>query len=466
MPNRNQSSIMQAVPAIGMLLLLAIGGALFITQVRASVSLGLAFLMLLLVLSLLNTEFGIHVILLSMLLSPEIVVGSVGGISFGKPEVKADLLVLRIEDLILTLVTLVWLARMALFKDIGLVRRTRLNAPILAYTASLVLATLFGVFFGNVRPLQGFFYTLKFVEYFVVFLITVNYVETERQANRLLATALGTCAISALMGLTQIPAGERVSAPFEGQYGEPNTFGGYLVFMLALVLGQFLTSSSVFRRLGWLGFAILVSVPILFSLSRTSWLASIPMLLTLIFFSSRRLLIMIGLGILVLLAPMLLPKSVVDRYNYTLFAKEDRGEYRVAGAKLDLSTSQRLDSWIRGYRGWQSRPFLGYGATGFAFMDAQYVRVLVETGLIGLTAFLWMLWRIGKMGLETLQRMKGSPYEGIALGYLAGFIAITAHCIGANTFVIVRIMEPFWFMTGIIAVLPTIATQQPDTSAI
>jgi hypothetical protein len=30
------------------------------------------------------------------------------------------------------------------------------------------------------------------------------------------------------------------------------------------------------------------------------------------------------------------------------------------------------------------------------------------------------------------------------------------HAVGANTFIIVRIMEPFWFLTGIIITLPMI----------
>jgi hypothetical protein len=55
---------------------------------------------------------------------------------------------------------------------------------------------------------------------------------------------------------------------------------------------------------------------------------------------------------------------------------------------------------------------------------------------------------------DTYQRTVGTPFEGLALGYLAGFVAMIAHCIGANTFIIVRIMEPFWFLTGAIAVLP------------
>jgi len=42
----------------------------------------------------------------------------------------------------------------------------------------------------------------------------------------------------------------------------------------------------------------------------------------------------------------------------------------------------------------------------------------------------------------------------------AGLTAIVTHSIGANTFIIVRIMEPFWFMTGIIATLPTLVAKQ------
>jgi hypothetical protein len=52
------------------------------------------------------------------------------------------------------------------------------------------------------------------------------------------------------------------------------------------------------------------------------------------------------------------------------------------------------------------------------------------------------------------RRVAGTRFEGLTLGYLAGLVAMITHGIGANTFIIVRIMEPFWFMTGIITLLP------------
>jgi hypothetical protein len=51
-------------------------------------------------------------------------------------------------------------------------------------------------------------------------------------------------------------------------------------------------------------------------------------------------------------------------------------------------------------------------------------------------------------------RLMGTRFEGLTLGYLAGLATMVIDRIGANTFIIVRIMEPFWFMTGIITLLP------------
>ena len=435
-------------------LLLAAGGGLFIAQTGPGLSLGASLLVVLLFLSFLHTELALHIILLSMLLSPEIVVGGFAGVSIGKPDTKGDVLVVRIEDLILTTVCLAWLARAAIFKDVGLVRKTPLNGPIVAYTVTLVVATLLGTFAGNVRPLRGFFFTLKYVEYFVVYFMAVNYIQDERQLRRLLGTAVATCAISAVMGIAQIPSGERVSAPFEGKYGEPNTFGGYLVFMLAVILGLALAAKTLPARLRWFALAALTAVPLLYTLSRTSWLAALPMLLTLILLSPRRLIVIVAVGCAILLGSAVFPKQVLDRYDYTFHAPEARGDFRVGSARFDTSTSARVESWGYGIRGWLKRPLLGYGVTGFAFMDAQYVRVLVEGGLLGLAAFLWLLWRILRTAWDTYRRTVGTRFEGLALGYIAGFAAMITHCIGANTFIIVRIMEPFWFLTGIVTILP------------
>ncbi len=51
-------------------------------------------------------------------------------------------------------------------------------------------------------------------------------------------------------------------------------------------------------------------------------------------------------------------------------------------------------------------------------------------------------------------------YLGISKGFLAGFFAMLVHAIGANTFIIVRIMEPFWFLTAIVVMIPLVADKE------
>ena len=63
---------------------------------------------------------------------------------------------------------------------------------------------------------------------------------------------------------------------------------------------------------------------------------------------------------------------------------------------------------------------------------------------------------------------KNPYFKGLAIGFFAGYIGLLFHALGANTFIIVRIMEPFWFFAGIIAVLPELERQhqeQPHSKA-
>src|SRR2546426_8383069 len=67
--------------------------------------------------------------------------------------------------------------------------------------------------------------------------MVANNLGDRSQAWRLVGAALLTAAIVSVIGAAQIPSGQRVSAPFEGSEGEPNTFGGYLVLMIAVISG-------------------------------------------------------------------------------------------------------------------------------------------------------------------------------------------------------------------------------------
>ena len=410
------------------------------------------------ILMFMRTEAGLYLVLFSMLLSPEF--GS-GPRSFA----EGRGVVIRLEDLLLVVIGLSWLAKMAVNKELGLAIKSRLNLPIVAYVAATLLATIVGVLTGTVRTSAGWFYVLKYVEYFVVFYMTLNNLRDRDQAWRLMMAAFLTAGIVSLIGLAQIPSGQRVSAPFEGEAGEPNTFGGYMLLMIAIVAGLALETRHLRVRLWSLGLVGLMAVPFLFTLSRASYLGVVPMSLTLAMFSRNRRLLLVVLGFCVLLSPLLLtdlaPKSVRERIAYTFKPEAGQATVRIGTVALDPSTSERLNAMSNAVRGWTRRPILGYGVTGFHFLDAQYFRTLVETGIVGFVAFAWLVASTLRSAGESLSLLRDSDDRGIVVGFLAGTVGILVHAFGSNTFIIIRIMEPFWFFMAVVVALPLLAQQAP-----
>jgi O-antigen ligase len=174
---------------------------------------------------------------------------------------------------------------------------------------------------------------------------------------------------------------------------------------------------------------------------------------------------MIILGVLMIafiVSPLFLPTAVKNRIMYTFTQSEETGQILIGNIRLDTSTSARLVSWKEALQDWPKHPLLGYGVTGYQFVDAQIPRVLTETGLLGLIAFIYLLFSIFKITLHNLKELKTPYFQGLSIGFLAGFVGLIVHAIGANTFIIVRIMEPFWFFAGIMVVMPEMERQQAE----
>ena len=393
-----------------------------------------------------STEASLYLLIFSMLLSPEIGMGGLGG---GGGTTASRGLTIRTEDLLLLLLGFAWLVRMAVHKELGLVRQTPLNHPIGYYIAINIFSTGVGMITGYVSGKAGFFFVLKYIEYFVLYFIVANNIQSRAQIKRFTIALLLTALIVSLVAMAQIPTGERVSAPFEGERGEPNTLGGYLLFMIAMAVGLILQLKK--KRDKWLLglLTVVMFIPFLATLSRGSYLGLPFVYLVLVALNERHRGVMILILIVVaVLGAVLMPRMVIDRITYTFTQQSHLTQVAVGGVKLDTSTSARIESWENALRDVMDSPVWGFGVTGYGFLDAQYPRILVETGLVGLLLFGLLILALFREAIGLFQRARDVLYRGLAMGLLAGLVGLLVHGVGSNTFIIVRIMEPFWLVVG------------------
>jgi len=446
--NRGQTTIELILPLIVVLFAL-VGLAYVIPMLSVTKSLALAVGMVIFIISFVRTDLALYILIFSMLLSPEFIIGSTEGASLSRG------VTLRIDDFLLVIIGFSWLAKMSINKELGLFLRTPLNRPIAYYLIICLVSTLLGSVFGRVDLKTGFFFVLKYFEYMIIYFIVVNNLENKEQLRKYLWAIFITCAIVSLIGMAQIPGGERVSAPFEGEFGEPNTFGGYLVFIMSIVMGLVLTCSSGRDRFFYICLILVYAVPFIYTRSRGSYAAGIAVMFAFIFLAEKKLLVLPVFLLMMLSLPFVAPNPAKERVKYTFTQGLNRQDVvEIAGIKLDTSTSARLRSWQEASKDWIQHPILGFGVTGYRFQDAQYVRVITETGFSGLFLFFVLAGTIFRQAKYSFKKCSDNFHKGITLGFLAGFIGLLVHALAANTFIIVRIMEPFWFLTAMIVMIP------------
>ena len=459
---------LRAWSVLGVILALVATAAYIISEFTPTTGLVIGLSALVILVAMINIDVALYLLIVSMLLGPQVVAFEAAG-----TRLASRGLTLRLDDLLLVVIGLLWLARIAIYSDLGVFTKTPLNRQIAWYTFACILSTGVGMIFGRVEFLTGSLFTLKYIEYFLVYFLAANNLKNRTQVRNYTVALLVTCLIVSLIGIIQVPTEGRASAPFEGSSEgaraantEPNSFGGYLVLMLALSLGLLVTQESKKVKLALFSLAVIVLFTIGTTLSRSSYFALIPLYCSLLFFSKRRTSLLIGGVLTVAIFLTIAPQAFLDRIVFTYTQPREVGQVLVGQLHFDTSTSTRIRNWHTVFtEGWPQHPILGWGVTGYGLVDSQYPRSLAEIGTVGFAAFLWLIVSLFRFAKDYYKRATDPLLKGVALGFLAGHIAILTHAVGANSFIIVRIMEPYWFLAAIVMMLPQIEDAQPSAQA-
>lgn len=405
-----------------------------------------------------SPKLSLVLLVFSMLLSPELGLGDVGG---------SRSIVVRYDDILLVIIFLSWFARTAIFKNKPFIISTPVQTPVLLYTSLCVVSTAYGVIRGDIDVQRSFFYVLKYVEYFLLYFMTVNIVESEADVKKYLRYGFIVAVLVTVYAYYYYfnsGVDARASAPFEAPIGnpkdsEPASLGGYYLLVFGFLM-SLLTETSGHLFLLALGLLVFAFPAFLFTFSRASYIGLIVMMPLLFLLSRKRRLFMLGFFSAGIIAVSIMPSishKVIDRITMTY-----QGDYAIqsfnAGAvgqiHLEDSAAARVYSIKRViFEKLPKHPIVGWGVTGVGIGDTQYSLLLGELGILGACLFVWMLYRLFYTAKVVFNAYSDPIIRALSLGFMISLVGLLFQSFGVNTFIIVRIMEPFWFIAALLSVL-------------
>lgn len=438
--------------------MLVCASLLFIFQLtfhRAELTLALAVTMIVLGTTVLKVEWGVYVLIIAMLLSPEINTGNVGG--------RDRTLNIRYDDILVIAIFFGVLVRLAWEGRFQLWRPSPINPGIFLYYSVCIFSTLLAV--GRDLPYwdkeTAFFVMVKMAEFYMVFFLVGNAVNSIKTIRTCLVLFFIVSVIIAVYGMVQVGRVDRVSAPFETGGTEPNTLGGYQMIVMTLAAALFLHAPGRGIRIVTGLLFVTTFLPFLYTLSRASYLALIASMLVLGFMTRSKGLVVVVLAAL-MISPFVMPEEVKDRVNSTFqrgYGKEVKIAGRDTGLQVDKSTHERIYVWQKVTYNLRWLPWYGGGVAWGTVLDSQYARVLIETGIAGFLAFVFMQYRILKTTREGYRWTGNWLAKAVAVASFAITIGLIVHSMGTISFLIVRIMGPFWFLVAVSVVIRDLAIE-------
>jgi O-antigen ligase len=225
----------------------------------------------------------------------------------------------------------------------------------------------------------------------------------------------------------------------------PNEVAAFYAQYTLILLGIFIFQNIGIKKI-ILGVLILLNFYcLLFLYSRGAYIAFI---IALLFFSLiKKRALLIPLLFLVLFWQVILPKTVIERINYTTIEE----------GVLDSSVTTRLSLWRDSMDVVRSEPFMGIGFGGFPHLGLLkgdphniYLKTLVEQGILGLAIILFIFafslrsgWRLYKNSNDTL-------LKGLGLGFVACVISTMVGNFFGNRWTYIQLGSYYWIFLALV----------------
>ena len=312
--------------------------------------------------------------------------------------------------------------------------------------------------------------TLKALEYAVAFAVAVICYRADSDERILRNTLFAIGAIVSLLALAQEFAGApsaiifgghvvpRIAGPLEG----PNQLSGYLGLLLPVMV-----AFALRQRIGapgWIAITLCVGALIL-TFSRAGVLCAV-VAVAIVFAVDRRRENLRSASVLV--------AAIVAALTAAVLAGGELSRFWSAGGRLEANgLGTRGELWTAAYRLWERHPWLGIGAGNYELelstagypelhthANSGYIQALVEGGIPGLLAVLWMVW------LSIASFIRARIREPLVAGILGAMAGMALHEFFDYLLFYPKVGLMFWLLLGVGVAAVAVAHPQPLKSEV
>ena len=280
----------------------------------------------------------------------------------------------------------------------------------------------------------------------MIALVLNQLLDSEKRLKHLLCAVFVSAIPPLLMAAVQLASGSglHVSSIFgrvQGTFTHPNPFAMYLTLLIILGLAIVPDLSHRLKMLlvpllGASGFFLL------FTYTRSAWVATVAGLLVVGMCNGRKLLGVVGL--LVVVVAFTVP-GVAARFA-------DLEETSSASGAPTNSLVWRFGYWQQALE-LSNSPLIGEGlSTVRASTDVEkephndFIRVYVEMGIVGMAAYLWLLFSFAGVARRGLREVTSGLDRGVVAGFTGAVVAFLLLSLVSN---VITQLVILWYFTAI-----------------
>ena len=319
------------------------------------------------------------------------------------------MIVINLQRLLLAGLFLAWLFRKVIRRE-KMFHKTPLNLIIVVFLILRLISVIFSMDFR----ISLFNFISEVLTYFLFYFLVIDTFRINKQIKKVMNILIISGIFVSVLGIFEFlfktniysylnPVRENIGLTaaqiqsrigffrIEAGLGHSIVLGMYLVALIPFLLFQLLAASTVKRFLLLLSFGI-ISLGILFSFSRSAWIAYLFVLICYVLKYHFKFFPVIVLLILLL--------SLQIYYNYVPLASimEITKQTVSSEAKSEIRTSitGRVSQLKTGIPIALQKPLTGYGirlsreAGGFPTLDNYYLVIMLESGILSLIALMFL----------------------------------------------------------------------------